>query len=293
MGEVYPARDNRLNRDVAIKVLPEFLAGNRERMARFKREAQVLASLNHPNIAVVYDFDSENGVDFLAMEYVEGETLAAKVTAGPLPEKEVVALGTQIAEALEEAHEHDIIPRDLKPANIMVTARGRVKVLDFGLAKLLKPTEVDAATASLAETQAGAVMGTVPYMSPEQLQGKTADARTDIYALGALMYELATGRRPFPEKQSSHLIAAILTQTPQPPRELNGEVAPGLEAIILKALQKNPDERYQSAEQVLEDLGRLSIPGWAAGLPGQGVRQPWVPTARGRSRSRPRSRAQR
>ena len=261
MGVVYRAHDERLDRDVALKVLPAGMLGDETARSRFRREALTLSQLNHPNVAVVHDFDSDNGVDFLTMEYVEGETLAAKAAAGPLAESEIVNLGTQIAEALEEAHEHQIIHRDLKPANVMVTSKGRVKVLDFGLAKMVRPTEVDAATASLAESQAGTVMGTVPHMAPEQFQGKALDARADIYALGAILYEMATGQRPFPEKQSTPLIASILTEPPQPPRELNGKVPPGLEAIILKALEKNPDERYQSAKQVLEDLGRLSVPG--------------------------------
>ncbi|MGE5325622.1 MAG: protein kinase domain-containing protein [Deltaproteobacteria bacterium] len=279
MGVVYRAHDERLDRDVALKVLPAGLLADETARSRFRREALTLSQLSHPNIAVVHDFDSENGVDFLTMEYLVGETLAAKVASGALAEREVIALGAQIAEALEDAHEHQIIHRDLKPSNVIVTAKGRAKVLDFGLAKLVRPMEADGETASLAETQVGAVMGTVPYMSPEQLQGKAVDARTDIYALGALLYELATGRRPFPEKQSSHLIAAILTQTPQPPRQLNGEVSPGLEAIILKALQKNPEERYQSAKEVLEDFGRLSIPGSAVGLPRQAGGRRWMPSA--------------
>ena len=261
MGVVYRAHDEHLDRDVALKVLPAGLLSDESARSRFRREALTLSHLNHPGIAVIHDFDSENDVDFLTMEYVKGETLAAKAGAGPLPEKDVVALGTQIAEALEEAHAHKVIHRDLKPANVMVTAKGRVKVLDFGLAKLVKPPEADAATASLAESQPGVVMGTVPYIAPEQLEGKAVDARADVYALGAVLYEMATGRRPFPEKQLPQLIAAILTRTPQTPRELNSQVSPGLEAIILKALEKNPDERYQSAREVLEDLGRLSIPG--------------------------------
>ena len=278
MGVVYRAHDERLDRDVALKVLPAGMLADETARNRFRREALTLSQLNHPNIAVVHDFDSENGVDFLTMEYVVGETLAAKVAAGFLPEKQVITLGAQIAEALEDAHEHQIIHRDLKPANVMVTTKGRAKVLDFGLAKLVRPTEVEGETASLAETQAGAVMGTVPYMSPEQLQGKTVDARADIYALGAVLYEMATGRRPFPEKQSSHLIAAILTQTPQPPHKLNGEVSPGLEAIILKALEKNPGERYQSAKEVLEDFGRLSVPGSVVGARKRVARKRWVPS---------------
>jgi eukaryotic-like serine/threonine-protein kinase len=271
MGVVYRARDEHLPRDVALKVLPAGLFSDETARSRFRREAQTLSQLNHSNIATVYDFDRENGVDFLAMEFVEGETLAVEVAAGPLPEKEVVALGTQIAEALEEAHEHGIIHRDLKPGNVIVTPKGRAKVLDFGLAKLLKPADADNATASLAESQPGAVMGTVPYMSPEQLQGKPADARTDIYGLGAVLYEMATGRRPFPEAQTSQLIAAILTQAPQPAHKLNAQVSQGLEAIIQKALERNPEQRYQSAKEFLDDLERLSVPGSLVGAPRQKI----------------------
>src|SRR5512143_4147589 len=191
MGVVYRARDERLGRDVALKVLTAGMLADERARGRFRREALALSQLNHPNIAVVYEFDNENGVDFLAMEYVAGHTLADKVSAGPLAEEEVIALGMQIAEALEDAHEHGIVHRDLKPGNVIVTSKGRAKVLDFGLAKLLKPVQADAATASLAETQGAAIMGTLPYMSPEQLQGKPVDARADIYALGAVLYELA------------------------------------------------------------------------------------------------------
>ncbi len=216
MGVVYKARDTHLDRDVAIKVLPAGMLADETARSRFRREALTLSHLSHPSLAVVHDFDSENGVDFLAMEYVAGETLAAKVASGQLSERDVITLGTQIAEALEEAHEHKVIHRDLKPSNVMVTAKGRVKVLDFGLAKLVKPAgaEADAATASLTGSQPGAVMGTLPYMAPEQLQGKTVDARADIYALGAVLYEMVTGQRPFREKQSTPLIASILTEPP-------------------------------------------------------------------------------
>jgi serine/threonine protein kinase len=265
MGRVYRARDLRLQRDVALKVLPAGTLADETARSRFRREALTLSQLNHPNIAVIHDFDSEQGVDFLIMEYVEGETLAAKVSAGPLPEKEIIALATQIAQALEDAHERGVIHRDLTPRNVMVTPKGRVKVLDFGLAKLVKPKETNEATVSLTESQPGAVAGTVPYMAPEQLRGKPVDARTDVYALGAVLYEMATGGRPFPERDTSHLIAAILTRAPSPPRELNRQVSAGLEAIILKALEKNPDRRYQSAKEALHDLGRLSVPGARVG----------------------------
>ncbi len=261
MGEVYRARDERLDRDVALKVLPAGMLTDDNARSRFRREAQALSRLNHPNIAVIYDFDSEGSMDFLAMEYVVGETLAARIATVPLPEKVVLDLGTQIAEALDEAHEHGIIHRDLKPANLMVTPKGRLKVLDFGLAKLLRPIGLDEAAITLAETQAGAVMGTLPYMAPEQLQGKPVDARADLYALGAVLYEMATGRRPFPATQASQLIAEILARGPRRPRELNGQVSLGLEGVILKALEKDPERRYQSAEEMLDDLSRVSVPG--------------------------------
>jgi TolB-like protein/predicted Ser/Thr protein kinase len=275
MGEVYRARDSRLDRDVALKVLPAGTLADETARRRFRREALTLSQLNHPGIAVVHDFDSENGVDFLVMEYVAGETLASKLAAGPLPEKDVIDLGTQVAEALEEANERDIIHRDLKPDNVMVTPKGRVKVLDFGLAKLMKPNEANATTVSVAESLPGAVVGTVPYMAPEQLQGQPVDGRADVYALGAVMYEAATGRRPFPERQTSQLIAAILTRVPQPPHELNGQVSAGLEAIVLKALEKDPGQRYQSAKELLGDLGRVGVPGAAVGVPRRSTNR-WI-----------------
>jgi eukaryotic-like serine/threonine-protein kinase len=280
MGEVYRALDTRLNRDVALKVLPTGMLTNETARTRFRREALTLSRLNHPNIAVVHDFNSENDVDFLAMEYVPGTTLASKITAGSLPEKDVIALATQIAEALEEAHGHDIIHRDLKPGNVMVTPKGRVKVLDFGMAKLVK-TDADGTTVSLAESQPGAVMGTIPYMASEQLQGKQVDGRTDIYALGALMYEMATGHRPFPERQTSQLIAAILTKTPPMPRDLNAHISPGLQAIILKALEKDPEHRYQSAKEILNDLDRVSVPGAIVGASQRTSSKRWVLAAMG------------
>ncbi len=286
MGVVYRARDERLDRDVALKVLPAGTVGDETARKRFRKEALTLSQFNHPNIATVHDFDTQDGIDFLVMEHVTGVSLAQKLAAGPLPEKEIVALGIQIVEALEEAHAQGIIHRDLKPGNVMVTPKGRAKVLDFGLAKLLRSTgrgpqaswgsPVDLggfgpdrhgqdarATAGPTEdplTKPGAVMGTAAYMPPEQLRGETTDARTDIYALGAVVYEMATGQRPFPETQATRLLDSILHQPPKALRELNSKVSAALEYIILKALEKDPERRFQSAKEVAVDLRRLAAP---------------------------------
>ena len=258
MGEVYRAHDERLQRDVALKVLPAHTLADEAARKRFRKEALALSKLNHPNIATVHDFDTQDGVDFLVMEYVAGATLAKRITDGALPEKEVAQLGIQIAAALEEAQEKGVVHRDLKPGNVMVTPKGQAKVLDFGLAKLVRPLDDTAATMSLTETPAAA--GTLPYMSPEQLQGKPVDVRTDLYALGAVLYEMGTGQRAFPERESHRLITAILHETPQTPRALNREVSAGLESIIFKALEKDPERRYQSARELRVDLDRLSGP---------------------------------
>jgi serine/threonine protein kinase/Flp pilus assembly protein TadD len=248
MGVVYRAHDEHLDRSVALKVLPPGALADETARSRFRREALTLSQLNHPNIAVVHDFDSENGVDFLTMEYVVGETLAAKIAAGPLPEKEVIALGTQIAEALEEAHEHGIIHRDLKSANVMVTPKGHVKVMDFGLAKLVPSVESDAVTADgLEQTQARTLLGTVPYMAPEVLQAQEADARSDLWALGVMLYEMATGTRPFQGQTYYELSSAILRDAPLP---LPDNRPPGLRTVIERCLEKDPDKRYQLASEV-------------------------------------------
>lgn len=258
MGEVYRARDERLERDVALKVLPVKALADEAWRKRFRKEALALSKLNHPGIATIYDFDSDSGVDFLAMEYVPGETLSQKLTNGPLQEKEVVAVGGQIADALEEAHEHGIVHRDLKPGNIMVTPKGRVKVLDFGLATLLRQPGSLALQETLSEPQGAS--GTLPYMAPEQLRGESVDTRSDIFSFGAVLYEMATGRRPFSETNSSLLTEAILHHAPVPPRALNTRLSPELERIILKSSEKSPDLRYQSAKELSVDLRRLSAP---------------------------------
>jgi len=254
MGVVYRARDEQLERDVALKVLPSGTLSNDASRRHFRNEALALAKLNHPNIETVYEFDTQDGTDFLVMEYVPGKTLADRLIGGALPEKEVISLGMQIAAALAEAHEHGIVHRDLKPANIALTEKGQAKVLDFGLAKLLRPRDETTAD-SLSSTHGAA--GTLPYMSPEQLRGEQVDARSDIYTIGAVLYEMATYRRAFGEPLASRLIDSVLHQAPVPPRALNPRISPELERIVLKCLDKNPEQRYQSAKELLVDLRRL------------------------------------
>ena len=258
MGVVYRAHDARLERDVAVKVLPAGALVDEAARHRFRQEALALAKLSHPNICVIHDFDAQDGVDFLAMELVVGQSLARKLDAGPLPEKEVVSLGTQITAALEEAHDRGIVHRDLKPGNILVTTKGQAKVLDFGLAQLLRPQADLAATQTFAETRG--LSGTLPYTAPEQLRGETPDARADIYSLGCVFYEMATGRRAFLEDSAPRLTDAILHQAPVGPRAVNSRVSPQLEAIILKLLDKDPERRYQTARELRVDLERLRMP---------------------------------
>ena len=257
MGVVYRARDEQLERDVALKVLPSGTLDNEASRRNFRKEALALAKLNHPNIETVYEFATQDGMDFLVMEFVPGKTLADKLLNGVLPEKEVVALGMQIAAALGEAHERGIVHRDLKPRNIAITAKGQAKVLDFGLAKLLRPASV-ASTDTITDTQA--IVGTLPYMSPEQLQGEAVDARSDIFTIGAVLYEMATNCRAFGERLPSRLVDTILHETPVTPRALNRRISAGLERIILKCLDKDPEQRYQSAKELLVDLRRLGEP---------------------------------
>jgi eukaryotic-like serine/threonine-protein kinase len=259
MGEVYRAHDERLDRDVALKILPAGLLNDEAARRRFRTEALALAKLNHSNIATIFEFDESNGIHFLAMEYVAGISLADKLKAGPLPEPEVLALGMQMAAALEEAESQGIVHRDLKPQNVMVTTKGQAKVLDFGLAKLVKRATDDTldTLSSLSTSGMGGIVGTLPYMSPEQLRGEPADARSDLWALGAVLYEMATGKRPFPEKVATALAADILHKAVVPPKNLNATISNGLNHVIRKCLEKVPETRYQSAQEVFEALKNI------------------------------------
>ena len=258
MGEVYRAHDEHLHRDVAIKVLPAGTLSDQSARRHFRTEALALSKLNHPGIATIYDFDTQDGVDFLVMEYIPGITLSEKLAGRPLTEKEVIALGMQLAEGLAAAHSEGVVHRDLKPANLRVTGDGRLKILDFGLAKLEHPVIPHAATESVTGGQAA--VGTLPYMAPEQLLDEEVDARTDIHAAGAVLYEMATGQRPFGKLDQAHLITAILRQAPAPPAQLNSQVSAELERVIGKCLEKEPENRYQSAKELAVDLRRLGAP---------------------------------
>jgi Tol biopolymer transport system component/predicted Ser/Thr protein kinase len=259
MGEVYLATDTRLDRNVAIKILSKHLSGDASLRERFEREAKTISSLNHPNICALYDLGHHDGADFLVMEYLQGETLADRIERGALPPDQVTRLGGEIANALDRAHKQGIIHRDLKPGNIMLTKSG-VKLLDFGLAKLQVGGASGATLAtSLATqqkplTQEGSILGTFQYMAPEQLEGKEADARSDIFALGAILYEMATGRRAFDGSSRASLIASILDREPTPMSAIQPLTPMSLERVVRACLAKDPDERVQTAHDVALDL---------------------------------------
>jgi serine/threonine protein kinase/Tfp pilus assembly protein PilF len=269
MGVVYLARDLRLERDVAVKVLPEGIINDPAGRKRFRNEALALARLNHPNICSVFDFDTDGGSDFLVMEFVPGVSVNEKLHMATPLLNEVSSLGMQLSSGLIAAHDQGVIHRDLKPGNLRVTPDGRLKILDFGLAKFFHPEAGPEATLTAADTTN--ISGTIPYMSPEQLRGDALDARTDIYAAGAVLYELATGRRPFPERQLARLIDDILNNDPPPASRINREVSPELESVLRKALAHRPEDRYQSARELHADLELLStsqLPRAAAAKPG-------------------------
>jgi len=261
MGVVYLAHDVRLDRAVAIKVLSDGRVADEPSRARFRREAQALSRLNHPNIATIYDFDAHEGRDFLVMEYIEGESLR-EVGLEPLLPAEVVKLGLQLAEALVAAHGAGVVHLDLKPGNLMRTAGGRLKVLDFGIARLHAMEPSDGTTRTSPVTETGTIAnsaGTPPYMAPEQVAAGPLDGRTDIYGAGSTLYELATGRRLFIEPRGAGLYESILRKQPDPPSRLNPAIDPLLQATLLKALQKNPSARQQSAQELLNDFERCAI----------------------------------
>ena len=262
MGEVYRARDPKLGRDVAIKVLPEAVAGDAERLARFEREARSLASLNHPNIVTIFSIEESGGTRFLAMELVEGESLDALLASGGLPLSRFFDIAVPLSEALSAAHERGIVHRDLKPGNVMVTREGRVKVLDFGLAKR-EPAESDpdlcnTPTESRAElTGEGQVFGTVAYMSPEQARGGKVDARSDVFSLGVLLYQMLTGQRPHQGSSAVDIISSILRDKPPSVTDLRADVPPHLARVLRRCLEKDPRDRYQTSRDVFNELREL------------------------------------
>jgi non-specific serine/threonine protein kinase len=259
MGEVYRATDTKLGRDVALKVLPPEMASDPERLARFQREARAVAALNHPHIVTLYSVEEADGVHFLTMELVEGKSLDQRIPEGGLPVDRIIEIAGALAEALAAAHEKGIVHRDLKPANVMVTDDGRVKVLDFGLAKDVRAEKSSAATlTSAGHTQAGIVMGTPAYMSPEQISGRPLDHRTDIFSLGVVLHEMATGRRPFEGHSSAELISAILRDTPPSVTDVRADLPGDLARVIRRCLEKDPRHRVQTARDVSNEFRDLA-----------------------------------
>jgi serine/threonine protein kinase len=274
MGEVYRATDTRLDRTVAIKVLPSHLSNHPDLKQRFDREAKTISSLQHPHICSLFDVGHENGTDFLVMEYIEGETLAKRLEGGALPADDLLSMGVQITEALDAAHKAGVIHRDLKPGNIMLTKSG-VKLLDFGLAKTAGAVTSQSSMTQLATEQQsgdpltaeGTILGTFQYMSPEQLEGAEADARSDIFALGAVLYEMATGHKAFEGKSQASLIASIMSSSPQPITAIQPLTPPALDQVIRTCLQKDPDARWQTAHDVALQIKWIAEGGSQAGIP--------------------------
>jgi len=289
MGEVYKARDSRLERTVAVKVLPQHLSSSAEVRQRFEREAKTISQLSHSHICALYDVGREGETEYLVMEYLEGETLAARLANGALPLTQSMKIGVEIADALDKAHRQGIVHRDLKPGNVMLTKTG-VKLLDFGLAKAMAappqsgatslPTVMGSHDANL--TQEGTILGTFQYMAPEQLEGREADGRTDIFALGCVLYEMATGRKAFAGASQASLISSIMKEEPAPISAVLPTSPPALDRVIRKALAKDPEERWQSAGDLGSELKWIAEGGSASGIPAPQVassrrRAPWLP----------------
>jgi serine/threonine protein kinase len=262
MGEVYRARDTRLDRVVAVKVLPAHLSAKPELRQRLEREARAVSSLNHPNICTLFDVGHDQGVDYLVMEYLEGETLATRLARGPLPLADLLRVATEIARALDRAHKSGIVHRDLKPGNIMLTKVG-TKLLDFGLAKATgvaaAPSNLTAAPTAMSPLTAdGTIVGTFQYMAPEQLEGNETDARSDLFAFGAVVYEMATGAKPFTGRTQASLIASILKEEPRPISAIAKMSPPALDRLVRQCLAKDPEERIQSAHDIRLQLETIA-----------------------------------
>jgi hypothetical protein len=285
MGEVYRARDTRLGRDVAIKVLPANLSHDPDRIYRFEQEARAAGALNHPNVCAIYDVGSHDGAPYVVMELLEGETLRDRISSGSVPLRKALEYASHIAHGLAAAHEKGIVHRDLKPANVFVTKDGRVKVLDFGLAKLTRPEAVGGSgetTATVAVTEEGVRLGTVGYMAPEQVRGERADHRADVFALGAILYELLTGKRAFHGATYVETLSAILNHEPPPLAAALGigrTLPAGLEPVVRRCLEKSPDERFQSASDLAFQLHTI-------GASGSEIARVSPQARRGRSRGR-------
>src|SRR5262252_6573536 len=261
MGEVYRAKDPRLGREVAIKVLPQTFSQDADRLHRFEQEARAAGILNHPNITAVHDIGSANGSPYIVTELLEGETLRNRLLAGAVPVRKAIDYAVQIAKGLAAAHEKGIVHRDLKPENLFLTRDGRVKILDFGLAKL-KPESAESGQTdmqTMSGTQPGVVLGTMGYMAPEQVRGRPADRRSDLFSFGAILYEMLAGQKAFRADTAADTITAILTKEPPDLSQTNKDIHPGLDRIVRHCLEKNPEERFESARDVAFDLEALSV----------------------------------